>query len=75
MASNLELWGVGNGRGLHRSPVSCQFIEHRLGAFQVGGVEALGRPVVDFGEHRARFVAAAGIAEQPREARRGTQLY
>ncbi len=34
-----------------------QFVEQRLGVFQIGGVEALGEPVVDFGEHRARFVA------------------
>ena len=34
-----------------------QFVEQRLGFLQVGGVEALGEPVVDFGEHRARFVA------------------
>jgi hypothetical protein len=27
---------------------------------QVGGVEAFGEPVVNVGEHRARFVVAAG---------------
>jgi len=26
----------------------CQLVEQRLGVFQVGGVEALGEPVVDF---------------------------
>ena len=33
--------------------------EQRPGVLQVGGVEALGEPVVDFGEHRASFVAVA----------------
>ncbi len=31
----------------------AQFVEQRLGVLQVGGVEALGDPVVDFGERRA----------------------
>ena len=39
-----------------------QLVEQRLGVLQVGGVEALGEPVVDFGEHRARFVALALLA-------------
>ena len=51
-----------------------QLVEQRLGVFQVGGVEALGEPVVDFGEHRARFVATTLRCEQPREARRRAQL-
>jgi hypothetical protein len=37
-------------------------------AFQVGGVEAFGEPVVDIGEHRARLVATTRILKQPREA-------
>jgi len=42
----------------------CQYlvgelIEQGFGVLQVGGVEALGEPVIDFGEHRARFVATA----------------
>ena len=35
-----------------------QFLEQRLGVLQVGGVEALGEPVVDFGEHRASFLVS-----------------
>ena len=35
----------------------AQFVEQRLGVFQVGGLEALGEPVVDVGENRARLVA------------------
>ena len=30
---------------------STDFFEQRLGVLQVGGVEALGEPVVDVGEH------------------------
>jgi hypothetical protein len=47
-----------------------QFIEQRLGVLKVGGVEALGEPAVDVGEHCVRFVAAAVLFEQPREAYR-----
>src|SRR6516162_1758056 len=34
----------------------AQFVEQRLGLFQIGGVEALGEPAVDLGEHGARLV-------------------
>ena len=44
-------------------------VEQRLGVLQIRGVEALGEPVVDFGEHRARFVGA-----QPAERHRGPQF-
>ena len=54
--------------------LASQFIEQRLGVLQVGGVEALGEPAVDFGEHRARLVAAALRREQPRETRRRAQF-
>jgi hypothetical protein len=36
-----------------------QLFEQRLGLLQVGGVEALSEPVVDFGEYRTRFVTVA----------------
>jgi hypothetical protein len=52
-----------------------QFIEQRLGVFQIGGVEAFGEPAIDLSEHRPRFVAATLFREQPREAPRGAQLY
>lgn len=38
------------------------------------GVDALSEPVVDFGEYRARFVAAAGITEQSGEAHSGAEF-
>jgi hypothetical protein len=41
-----------------------QLAEQRPGVFQVGGVEALCKPAVDFGEHRARFVAFVLFHEQ-----------
>ena len=36
-----------------------QFLQQRLGVFKVRRVETLSEPVVDFSEHRARFVQAA----------------
>ena len=55
---------------LHSTPcisapgLGGQFIQQRLGLLEVGSIESFGEPVVDFGEHRVRFVAAAGIAQQ-----------
>jgi len=43
-----------------------QLMEQRLGVLQVGGIEALGEPAVDFSEHRARLGAAALLVEEPR---------
>src|SRR6266481_713628 len=51
-----------------------QLVEQRLRVFQISGVEALGEPAVDLGQHRARFVATALFIEQPDEARRCAQL-
>ena len=51
-------------RAQHRC-LSGQFVEQRLGVFEVSGVEAFGEPAVDFGEHRARVGAAALRREQP----------
>jgi hypothetical protein len=48
--------------------VSPEFLQQRLGVFQVGGVETLGEPAVDFREYRARLVTTSPIVEQPREA-------
>jgi hypothetical protein len=35
----------------HQKRLTAQLVEQRLGLFQIGGIEALGEPVVDFGEH------------------------
>jgi hypothetical protein len=40
-----------------------QLIEQRPGVLQVGGVEALGEPVVDLREHRARLITTTGVAQ------------
>jgi hypothetical protein len=53
---------------------AAQFCEQRVGVLQVGGVEALCEPVVDFGQQAARLVAPVGIAEQACEAYRRAQL-
>src|ERR1700676_4188241 len=53
---------------------NAQLIEQGFGVLEVGGVEALGEPVVDFGEHRARLVAMSLLGEQSREAHRCAQL-
>ena len=62
-----ETWRqTGSVVGRH-SGRTVQFIEQRLGVLQVGGVEALGKPLVDVGEYRARLGAAASAGEQARE--------
>ena len=48
--------------------LAAQLVEQCLGLSQIGAVEALGEPAVNFGEHRPRFVAAAMLCEQPSEA-------
>jgi len=49
-------------------------VQQRLGVDEIACVEALGKPVVDVGEHRARLIATALLVEQPRETRRCAQL-
>ncbi len=41
---------------------SSKFVEQRLRVFQIGSVEALGEPVVDVGERRARFERSPCLA-------------
>jgi hypothetical protein len=38
--------------------IRSKFIEQRRSSAQIASVETLGEPAADFGEHRARFVAA-----------------
>jgi len=57
-----------------RFSATAQLVQQRPGVLQVSGAEALGEPVVDVGEHSARFVTAAGVAQQPREAGCRAQL-
>ena len=45
---------------------SAKFVQQRLGVLQVGGVEALGEPVVDVREHRARWWRRSVSRKQPR---------
>src|SRR5690348_18140291 len=54
-------------------PSGVQFVEQRLGVFEIGGVETLGEPVIDFREHHTRLVATPLLREQPREAHRRAQ--
>src|SRR5215472_1237069 len=56
------------------SSSGAELVQQRLGVLQIGGLEALGEPVVDLGDHRARLVAAIGVAHEPRETGRRTQL-
>ena len=51
-----------------------QLIEQSLGLFQIGRVETLGEPAIDWRQKLACFDPPALSAPQPREARRGTQL-
>src|ERR1700680_2274828 len=52
----------------------CHFVEQSLGVLQIGGIEAFGEPIVDFGEHCARFVAPAYVAEQSCQTHQRSQL-
>ena len=49
-----------------------QLVEDGFGLPEVGGVEAFGKPVVKFREHRARLIATAAIAQWAGEAGRRT---
>ena len=44
---------------------AAQLLEQRLGLLQVGGVEALGEPVVDFREYRACLIVPAAWSTRP----------
>src|SRR5262249_24366534 len=52
----------------------AQFVEQRLGVFEVGGIEAFREPVVDFKEQCARLIVTMLPRQQPRKAGCGTQL-
>ena len=45
-----------------------QFVEQRLGLFEVGGIEAFGKPGVDRGEQGSRLLRPALLPAQAREA-------
>jgi hypothetical protein len=40
----------------------AQIVERRLGIFEIGQVEALGEPIVDFREYCARLISTIGVA-------------
>ncbi len=54
--------------------LAAQLVEQCLGLSQIGGVEALGEPAVNFDEHRACLVAFALLFEQPGETHRRAQF-
>ena len=58
----------------HCMALGAQLVQQGLGVLQVGGVEALGEPVIDFSEHRTRLVLPIAVAQQPSEAGRRSQL-
>jgi len=73
--AQILLWLPGGGdRTAGACPSAVQFIEQRLGVFQIGGIEALSEPAVDFGEHCTCFVAVILLREQAGKARRGAEL-
>ena len=53
---------------------SAELVEKRLCVFQVGGVEALGKPTIDRCQQVAGFGAATLVAAQPGEAHGGAQF-
>jgi hypothetical protein len=59
-------------RTAHLSPPVlsiAQLVEQRLGVLQVGGIEALGEPVVDLREHDSRFVWTVLLRKKSCESR------
>ena len=61
-------------RGLFQPGPSAQLGEQSGRLFQIGGIEALGEPSVNWREQIARLGPPALFAPQPGETRRGTQL-
>src|SRR5689334_14837711 len=53
---------------------SGQSVEQHFRFFQVGGVEALGKPAVNRREQLARLAPPALLVQEPDEAHGGTQL-
>src|SRR5260370_35380876 len=47
-----------------RPSVGPEVVKQGFGVFEVGKFEALSEPAVDFGQHRASFVALALLREQ-----------
>ena len=64
----------GRGRRYLRALLFVKLVEQGLGILQIGGIEALREPVVDFGKHRARLVVLTLLRQQARETRRRAQL-
>src|SRR6516162_4302801 len=56
------------------SVLLIEFVEQRLGRFEIGCIEALGEPAVDRREEIMGFGAAALVAAQPGEAHRSAQF-
>lgn len=56
------------------STAPAELFEKYLGLLEIGGVEALCEPAVDFGEDLARLVSPALFREQPSEAHGRAQL-
>jgi len=62
--------------GFWRMPVAAsrQFVEQRFGLFQVGGIEAFGKPAINRGEKVVCFGASILVAAEPSEAHSGAQF-
>src|SRR5207248_4695765 len=75
-------WVIGSARKRSFAPDSplCgnrrlgQFVEQRLGLFEIGGVEAFGEPAEDWGEEGERLLRPALLSAQAGEARCGAQF-
>ena len=51
-----------------------QVVEQRLGLFEVGGIEAFGKPAEDWGEQGSRLLRPALLSAQAGEAHRTAQF-
>src|ERR1700730_8609390 len=67
-ASERGHWCVVSRSLFAQDEARLQLLHQRLGVLEIGGIEAFGEPIVDFGEHRPRFLASARRCEQARKA-------
>jgi hypothetical protein len=51
-------------------PESTKFVQQRFGLFEVGGIEALGEPIVDWCQEVTRLLAFASLAPKARQVTR-----
>src|SRR6516225_1389374 len=65
---------IGGYSSLRGNRRLSQFVEQRLGLFEVGGIEAFGKPAEDWGEQGSRLLRPALLPAQAGETHRAAQF-